>query len=36
VALLLDFSRYMNRVIEIDPIRRIARVQPALFSTSVI
>src|SRR5450755_4397423 len=28
VAVVLDFSRYMSRIIEIDPARRIARVQP--------
>src|SRR5579863_6902885 len=30
VALLLDFSKYMNKIIEIDPVRRIARVQPGV------
>lgn len=30
VAVVLDFSRYMNAVLEIDPQRRIARVQPGL------
>jgi FAD/FMN-containing dehydrogenase/Fe-S oxidoreductase len=29
-ALVLDFSKYMNRVLEIDPDRRTARVQPGL------
>ncbi|MBL0423981.1 FAD-binding and (Fe-S)-binding domain-containing protein [Ramlibacter alkalitolerans] len=28
VAVVLDFSKYLNRVLEIDPQRRIARVQP--------
>ncbi len=28
VAVVLDFSKYMNRVLEVDPERRIARVQP--------
>src|SRR5690348_5035818 len=28
VAVVLDFTKYMNRVLEIDPERRIARVQP--------
>jgi FAD/FMN-containing dehydrogenase/Fe-S oxidoreductase len=28
VALVLDFSKYMNRVLEVDPDKRIARVQP--------
>src|SRR5208282_6902360 len=26
----LDFSRHMNRILEIDPARRIARVQPGV------
>jgi FAD/FMN-containing dehydrogenase/Fe-S oxidoreductase len=30
VAVLLDFSKYMNKIIEIDPARRIARVQPGV------
>ncbi|HVI10350.1 MAG TPA: FAD-linked oxidase C-terminal domain-containing protein [Candidatus Binatia bacterium] len=30
VAVVLDFSRYMNRILEIDPERRIARVQPGV------
>ena len=30
VAVLLDFSKYMNNIIEIDPVRRIARVQPGV------
>jgi FAD/FMN-containing dehydrogenase/Fe-S oxidoreductase len=29
-ALVMDFSKYMNRVIEIDPDRRRARVEPGL------
>jgi FAD/FMN-containing dehydrogenase/Fe-S oxidoreductase len=29
-ALVLDFCKYMNRVVEIDPDRRTARVQPGL------
>ena len=28
VAVLIDFSKYLNRVLEIDPERRVARVQP--------
>jgi FAD/FMN-containing dehydrogenase/Fe-S oxidoreductase len=28
VAVVLDMSRYMNRVLEVDPERRLARVQP--------
>ncbi len=30
VALVLDFSRHMNQMLEIDPVRRIARVQPGV------
>jgi FAD/FMN-containing dehydrogenase/Fe-S oxidoreductase len=30
VAVIVDFSRYMNRVLEIDPTSRIARVQPGV------
>ena len=30
VAVVLDFSRHMNRILEIDPARRIARVQPGV------
>src|SRR5579863_7254214 len=30
VAVLLDFSKYMNSIIEIDPARRTARVQPGV------
>jgi FAD/FMN-containing dehydrogenase/Fe-S oxidoreductase len=29
-AVLLDFSKYMNRVLELDPERRIARVEPGV------
>jgi FAD/FMN-containing dehydrogenase/Fe-S oxidoreductase len=29
-AVLLDFSRYMNRILEIDPERRLARVEPGV------
>src|SRR5437667_3387495 len=32
VAVILDFSKYMNRILEIDPVRKIARVEPgAIF-----
>src|SRR3954470_7623028 len=30
VAVVLDFSKYMNAILEIDPARRIARVQPGV------
>ena len=30
VAVVLDFSKYMAKILEIDPARRIARVQPGL------
>jgi FAD/FMN-containing dehydrogenase/Fe-S oxidoreductase len=30
VAVVMDFSKYMNQVLEIDPQRRIARVQPGV------
>jgi FAD/FMN-containing dehydrogenase/Fe-S oxidoreductase len=30
VAVILDFSRHMNRILEIDPVRRVARVQPGV------
>ncbi len=30
VALILDFTRYMNNIVEIDPGRRTARVQPGV------
>ena len=30
VAVVLDFTRYMGNIIEIDPARRIARVQPGV------
>jgi FAD/FMN-containing dehydrogenase/Fe-S oxidoreductase len=31
VAVVLDFSKYMTRILEIDPERRIARVQPGVI-----
>ena len=30
VAVVLDFSKYLNRVLEIDPERRLARVEPGV------
>jgi FAD/FMN-containing dehydrogenase/Fe-S oxidoreductase len=30
IAVILDFSKYMSRILEIDPARRIARVQPGV------
>jgi len=30
VAVILDFTKYMNQVLEVDPERRIARVQPGV------
>jgi FAD/FMN-containing dehydrogenase/Fe-S oxidoreductase len=30
VAVILDFSKYMSRILEIDPTHRIARVQPGV------
>ncbi|MGI8968821.1 MAG: FAD-binding and (Fe-S)-binding domain-containing protein [Chloroflexota bacterium] len=30
VAVVLDFSKYMNRILEIDPVRGIARVEPGV------
>ncbi len=31
VAVVLDFSRYMNRILEVDPARRTARVEPGVI-----
>ena len=30
VAIVLDFSKYMSQILELDPVRRIARVQPGV------
>ena len=35
VAVVLDFSKYMNRILEIDPARRFARVQPGVVLDSL-
>src|SRR6202167_2048327 len=31
VAVVLDFSKYMAKILEVDPVRRIARVQPGVI-----
>src|SRR5947209_14685027 len=31
VAVILDMSKYMNRIIELDPQRKLARVEPGLI-----
>jgi FAD/FMN-containing dehydrogenase/Fe-S oxidoreductase len=35
VAVILDFSKYMAKILEIDPSRRIARVQPGVVLDSL-
>ena len=30
VAVILDFSKYLNRIIEIDPVHKLARVEPGV------
>ncbi len=35
VAVVLDFTKYMNRILEIDPVQRIARVQPGVVLDSL-
>jgi FAD/FMN-containing dehydrogenase/Fe-S oxidoreductase len=35
VAVILDFSKYMNRILVIDPVRRFARVQPGVVLDSL-
>ncbi len=32
VAVVIDFSKYLNRILEIDPDRRLARVQPGVIN----
>ena len=31
VAVVLDFSKYMSEILEVDPVKRIARVQPGVI-----
>ena len=31
VAVILDFSKYMHRILELDPSRRLARIQPGVI-----
>ena len=35
VAVVLDFTKYMNRILEIDPVGRFARVQPGVVLDSL-
>ena len=35
IAVVLDFTKYMNRILEIDPERRFARVQPGVVLDSL-
>src|ERR1700676_4443631 len=35
VAVVLDFSKYMSKILEIDPAHRIARVQPGVVLDSL-
>src|SRR3954464_14008367 len=35
VAVVLDFSKYMSKIVELDPERRIARVQPGIVLDSL-
>jgi FAD/FMN-containing dehydrogenase/Fe-S oxidoreductase len=35
VAVVLDFSKYMNRILEIDPVKRLARVEPGCVLDSL-
>src|SRR5439155_12499270 len=30
VAVIIDYTKYMNRIVEIDPIEKLARVQPGV------
>jgi FAD/FMN-containing dehydrogenase/Fe-S oxidoreductase len=35
VAVVLDFTKYMNRILEIDPVQHVARVQPGVVLDSL-
>ncbi len=35
VAVVFDFSKYMNRILEIDPVQRFARVEPGVVLDSL-
>src|SRR6202040_2333478 len=35
VAVVLDFTKYMNQIVELDPLRRYARVQPGVVLDSL-
>jgi FAD/FMN-containing dehydrogenase/Fe-S oxidoreductase len=35
VAVVLDFTKYMNQILEIDPVQRFARVQPGIVLDSL-
>jgi FAD/FMN-containing dehydrogenase/Fe-S oxidoreductase len=35
VAVILDFSRYMSNILDVDPVRRLARVQPGVVLDSL-
>jgi FAD/FMN-containing dehydrogenase/Fe-S oxidoreductase len=35
VAVVFDFTKYMNRILEIDPVQRFARVQPGVVLDSL-
>src|ERR1700684_4013229 len=35
VAVVLDFTKYMNQIVELDPLQRYARVQPGVVLDSL-
>jgi len=35
VAVVFDFTKYMNRILEMDPVRRLARVEPGVVLDSL-